>query len=264
MEEDSQTDLNAESNSKIVHFLANLIMSGRKEAPSLSQADSLQANRPTPERSSAMQFEVSKRNKIIINFVNFKGNQEGLQEEKKEEEKEAEKKKREGEKSPTNVKKGFFGRLFSGSKKEGPRKSKKDEPLSADSFQKNQTRKFENVKVIGSQSERERLFREFHRTIYHTYIQKITKIIHKHENIKISSEVAKMHSFLRNSSSTKELQKALKSDFDKLKPAKLEKPEKQKKEGIIKEESFENLKSSELENWYFDLESLSKIVDCLN
>ena len=250
MEDDSGQDLNAESNSKIIHFLTNLIMSGRKEAPSLSKADSFQANKATLGKSPAMQFEVSNRNKIIINFVNKKTEPKEVMEEEEEikEEKEVEKVKE-------KPKKGFFGRLFSSAKKK--KKDANDNRVSNDS---KPVHKFENVRILSTQAQREKLFGEFHRIIYDNYIQKITKIIHKHENTKIASELSKMNNFLNNTCTNKQLKKFIKDE-----PKEVEENEEDtKKEGIIKEESFENIRNSELENWYFDLESLSKIVHCLN
>lgn len=253
MEEDSQHDLNAESNSKIIHFLANLIMSGRKEAPSLSRVDSFQANRFAVGKSPAMQFEVSKRNKIIINFVNVK--KEGKEEEENEGKTEEEKGKETGE---AKSKKGIFKRWFSGkkSKKGGNEKSKEK----GDPPKTKPEHKFENVRVLMNQSEREKLFGEFHRSMYDQFIQKLTKIVNKNENNKIASEICKMNSYLSNSCSTKHLQKVL----GKTTSTKPSKPESTKPEGHIQEESFENVRTNELENWYFDLESLTKIVNCLN
>lgn len=260
MEEDSQHDLNAESNSKIIHFLANLIMSGRKEAPSLSQADSFQANRFAIGKSPAMQFEVSKRNKMIINFVNIKRDAEAGEADDKEDNEAGAKEESEVAKTTekSKEKKSIFKRWFSG-KKKNIEKEKKEAPKQAP------VRKFENVRVLMSQNEREKLFGDFHRIMYDQFIQKFTKIVNKNENSKIAAEICKMNSYLSNSCSNKHLRRVL-GEPDK--PATEEGPDctpkEPKQEGPIKEESFENVRNSELENWYFDLESLTKIVNCLN
>lgn len=233
-------------------------MSGRKEAPSLSQEDSFQANKVSGVRSPAMQFEVSSRNKIIINFVHYKKVVSEEQKAKEIEQPESLASETNQEKTSETPKekpkKGFFGRFFSGKKKPKKKESAKDtkEP---------EPRRFENVRVINSQTEKEKLFADFHSTMYNTYIQKIMRVINKHENLKIASEISNMNNFLSNTVSNKELKKFLEIDTNKQSKTN---GDKQKKDGIIKEESFEKLTSSELENWYFDLESLAKIVDCLN
>jgi hypothetical protein len=214
-----------------------------------------------------MQFEVSNRNKIIINFVNVKKEiqeEEEIMEGKEEEgvEPQTVEQGPKDNKNEKKAKKGFFGRLFSGSKnKKRKNEAKQKNSSTGNSQGTKETRKFENVRIINSQNEKEKLFGDFHRSIYNNYIQKLMRVINKHENIKISSEISKMNSFLSNTCTNKELNKTL--NITKEKQTKKE-PQSGKKEGIIKEESFEKITSSELENWYFDLESLTKIVDCLN
>lgn len=282
MEEDSAADLNAESNSKIVHFLANLVVSGGKEAPSLSPADSFQANRFAQGKSPAMQFEVSNRNKIIINFVELKpsaplsedqqpapvepgeGGETSTAGESREGKSGSQKKRESGQqKAQPKAKRSFFGKLFSGKKG----KSEKQSTAAREAPQPKRARKFENVRVLGSQGEREQLFGEFHRTMYHHFIRKITRLVNKNENSKFAAEICEMNAFLSNSCSNKHLRRALGRALGRARetgaPRKEPEP-RSKKEGAIREESFESVRNGDLENWYFDMESLTKIVNCLN
>lgn len=148
-----------EDQNKIINFLLKFI---------ISKNDSQKVN---SEKNQFLFYQITERNKILINFVDLKN---------KDEEQEAE----DEEKSKPNEpkKRNFFGGFFSGSNKK----------------QKPKQKKFDQIKFLKNFEEKENMFMEFHRTVYDMFIVKLIKIINRNENNKISSEIGKMTDLLNN------------------------------------------------------------------
>ena len=149
IEDNDKEKQEIEDNNKLVNFLIKFIISKKKGRENVYDDD-----------DNFLFYQITERNKILINFIEFKN-------EEKEENK--------------NKKKNFLGGFFSNTEK------------------KEKQKKFERIRMFPTFEDKINVFMDFHKTVYELFITKLLKIVHKQENLKISSEVIKMTELLNNS-----------------------------------------------------------------
>ena len=248
MDQDFAENALDKSNSKILHFLTRIVSSefDQNSSPlyveknernnrrmSLKELDMPSDATPSRKITDALQFELSLRNKIIINFVNLPDSNFGDDYSDDEEanfvnedeedahlradiiggegDEIANSKRRSQPKKKKPKSSTFFGRIFSSNKK-SKKSSKRNRSKSAKKKKSSKGKKgpiarFENVRVLGSKSAREKTFMDFHKIVYDVLILKLIRSFEKLESQMIKHQIAEISSCLGNSCSQSQLDK---------------------------------------------------------